>query len=394
LTTSAFGGEQTAHVLRAWEPLALYRFLFNRQARAGLAPSFARTDAGPFKGLVRALRTRVLIPDAQMTWLPSALLMALRRLRRQRANLIYSTYPPASAHLLGLLLKRLTGLPWVADFRDSWVSDPLDPALEESPGRRAVEQRLEKIVVCRTDALVAATEIIAGYLGHDYPEAARRIRVITNGFEPDGASGQTLPAPSVEGPLRLLHTGSFSLSHARRTPRPLLAALQELLAQDPGWAGKLHVALVGPLTQAEKEAAAPLVRAGMVRLEEPQAREAVLARQRQAHVLLLIDHVRSCPSSNVPGKFYEYLAAQRPILSLGGPGMVERLLGRLRAGLHVPGNDVQAIRRALEELHARFLRQELRWEVDEGELRRFHRRYLARQLALCFDELVEGRLAR
>jgi glycosyltransferase involved in cell wall biosynthesis len=398
LTTAAFGRaapaerEWEAQALRAWEPLALYRWLFNKQVRAGQAASFVRTDPGSLRGLRASLRRHVLVPDGQLiTWLPTALLRGLRALRSQPADILYSTYPPASAHLLGLLLKRLTHLPWVADFRDAWTCDPLDPTLEEMPYRRAFEQRLEEAVVQAADAVLATTAVSAAYLCQGYPRAADRIQVIPNGFEPeefDAVNPAHRPLPGE--PLRLVHTGSFSASHPRRTPQPLFAALDQLRAADPTWADRLRLVLVGHLSPAEQRAAAELVDAGMVELLGPRERHETLACQAAAHALLLVDHVRPRPASNAPGKLFEYLAARRPILALCGTGAVEHLVRQLRAGYCAPADDPQAISRALADLYERFRAGSLECQVAEEALRPFHRRHLARKLARCFDRLLDS----
>ena len=395
LTTAAFGRNAPAdsaleaQVLRAWEPLALYRWLFNRQARAGRAASFVRTDPGALRDLRAGLQRYALVPDGQiLTWLPAALLRGLRSLRSQPADILYSTYPPASAHLLGLLLKRLTHLPWVADFRDAWICDPLDPVLEEMPYRRALEQRLEEAVVRAADAVLTTTAVSAEYLRQSYPRAADRVQIIPNGFEPEDFDAfDPTHRPPPGDPLRLVHTGSFSASHPQRTPQPLFAALAQLRAADPAWTDRLRLVLVGHLSPAEQRAAAEGVDAGMVELTGPRQRAEALACQAAAHVLLLVDHARPWPASNAPGKFFEYLAMRRPILALCGPGTVERLVRQLRAGYCAPVDDPQAILHALVDLYERFRSGNLECQVDEASLRPFHRRHLARELARCFDRL-------
>ena len=381
LTTSAFGGASEEGILRAWEPLATYRWLFNREARAG-APSTARTRPG----LLRRIGRRCLVPDVQITWLPSALWQALRTLGDGKCDLIYTSFPPASAHLLGLLLKEYTDLPWVADFRDSWICDPLDPELVANPRRSAFEARLEEAVIRAADAVVVATTAVAAHLRRTYPEAAPRIEVVTNGFEPADFTRTAPPPPG--GALRIAHTGSFSLSHPQRTPRPLFAALEALLAADADWSRRLHLELVGALSPEEERAAQALVAAGVVHLAGSQERSAALACQQRAHVLLLVDHPRPWPATNVPGKLYEYMAAERPVLALAGTGMVERLVRELDLGIFVPADDPAAIGAALELLHDRFQRGALAARVEPRVLRRYHRRELTRELARIFDGLV------
>jgi glycosyltransferase involved in cell wall biosynthesis len=383
LTTSAFGGIRERQVTRAWEPLSTYRWLFNPGARGPDDDSRVRTGSGRVGGLVR----RLLVPDGQVTWLPAALYRGLITLQRWPADLIYSTYPPASAHLLGWALKRCTGLPWVVDFRDAWTYDPLDPALRDSPRRLAAERRMERGVVGAADRIVAATEISAEYLRRSYPEAADRVLVIPNGFDPEDLGGLSREAPAMEDPMRLVHTGSFAASHPQRTPLPLFEALKALAAADPRWGRRLRLVLVGHLTPAEAKAAAPLERMGMVEVKGGLERHEALACQAGAHVLLLVDHARQGLASNVPGKFYEYLAWGRPIMALCGPGMVEQLMGQLKAGYQAPPDDPAAIARCLEEIYRGFRNRTLTG-VEPSRVRPYHRRALAGDLAECFDGVL------
>jgi glycosyltransferase involved in cell wall biosynthesis len=394
LTTSAFGSpapdvdDPALEVVRAWEPVGLYRRLRRPGQGSGLfPPSYERTDPGRLRGLLGLARRFLLIPDGQVTWVPAALVQAARLLRRTPVELLYSSHPPASGHLLALLLKWATGLPWVADFRDGWTSDPLDPGLEHGGWRLALEQALERAVVRRADAVVAATEISAAHLRQLCGPETDKVKVIPNGFDPE-ALGPPAPLPPLSPPLRLVHTGAFRYSHPRRTPFPLLAALDLLLAEDPAWAGRLQVVLVGQLTPEEEAATAGLVQAGLVELVGPQPREEALRLQAAAHLLLLVDHVRPWPASNVPGKLYEYLAAGRPVLALCGPGMVQRLLSELDAGRCVAGDDPVAIAAALRDLYRAFVEGRMPSPARPEQLLRFHRSRLAGELAACFDQVL------
>lgn len=394
LTTSAFGGdvvdEPAAQVMRAWEPLGPYR-RWRRGGAVAPVPSYERTDPGSWRRPLAWARRHVLIPDGQITWVPAALAQALVALRRQPAQLIYSTYPPASDHLLALLLQRATRLPWVADFRDSWTADPLDPELEADTWRRRREERLERRVVQCADAVITATETSARYLRRHCGPAGDRVRVIPNGFDP-GLAGP-YGAPPVGPPLRLVHTGSFAASHPRRSPGPLFAAMRRLLDLDRTWAQRLRLVLVGALRADEATAAAPLVATGMVEAVGPQPRSVAMELQRTAHVLLLVDHLRPWPASNVPGKLYEYLAAGRPVLALCGPGETQQLLERLGGGRWVTGDDVGAIAAALVEWYGAMEAGRLPPPVAPEALEPFWRPRQAAALAACFDQVraVAGR---
>ena len=417
LTTAAFGGRGDARHLRAWEPLAAYRWLFNRQARERPESSTqVRTAAGTRRQGARDLvNRRLLVPDGQITWAPAAIIKGLRLLRREPVDLIYSTSPPASGHLIALLLAQLTGLPWVADFRDSWVYDPLDPALSHDSSRFELEGWLESAVVNGADATIAATAISADMLRQQHPAARACISVITNGFDPQDLDAVEGPLPESllfdtetpielaaqhvevpergdgdERPMRVVHTGSFAHSHPSRSPAGLFAALRLLIAEDEGWMRKLQVILVGRLTSHELSSAADLIEAGIVQIAGEVDAASARRFQRGADLLLVVDHDRPWPASNVPGKFYDYLGVGHPIIALCGAGALSDLMEELGAGVWVRPDAAAGIARVLGKFHARFASGTL-GEDQRGDLSRFHRRELSGELAVRFDRALKRR---
>ena len=382
LTTSAFGG--CGDALRAWEPISFYRWLFNRKVRSGILDSENRIP----RGLLSRFLRRFLVPDAQVFWIPMAFILGLLHIKKQRCDLIYSSFPPASGHLIACFLHVCTGLPWVADFRDSWIFDPLDSQLKKFKWRLDLEQFLEKKIIKNATVVITATEESAQALRCAYPSFSGKINVIHNGYDSDIAPSRFVKLES--GALILVHTGSFSYSHSERTPTHLFKALHRLVEEDPIWSERICVVLAGAMTEEEKFAAIELIQAGMVRLEGVVDSTEVRNLQERADVLLVVDHVRPWLSTNIPGKFFEYLAMRKPILSIGGDGAVKNLLCRLNAGRHVNGQDTAAIVGALKEFYFAGRRGILTCKTNTSEIAQFHRGRETQQLADYFDKAIKG----
>lgn len=389
LTTSTYGGDAEGDVYRAWELLGLYRSVFNPAQRMldSTVRPFARTQANGIGGIVAHLKRHILIPDGQIGWLPHAAHVALRMIRRHRIRLIFSTAPPYSAHVLGMALQAMSGLPWVADFRDTWTFDPLDAEALERRFRRRVETRLEARVVCKAQRIIGVSDVACGDFKKRFPDRADRVRCISNGFDPgeqEAAQGEVRPAGDA---LRLIYTGSFSRSHALRTPDCFFRALEAL--SSTGLAGRLHVVLAGVLDDREAAMAAPLVEKGILHLAGALPRREALAWQQRADALLLVDHPRRGLASNVPGKCYEYLAAGKPILALVPQGATRDLIESLHAGFCAPPDDAAAIAQGLTRLIEAHETAHLGdWHVPPEKLRRFHRAETTRALARCFGEVL------
>ena len=125
------------------------------------------------------VRRRLMFPDNQAGWLPFALVRAIRVSRREPAELIFSTSPPVTAHIVGGLVARLTKTPWVAEFRDPWLGNALElphPWIE-----RRLRTRVERWVIRATDRVICVTPALTSLYRRRYPDAI--IETITNGYE-------------------------------------------------------------------------------------------------------------------------------------------------------------------------------------------------------------------
>ena len=324
------------------------------------------------------------LPDRWVSWLLGAVPAGLATIRRRRPALIWSTYPIASAHLVGLLLHRLTGLPWVADLRDPMV-DAVHPS-----GRlkRAVALWIERQTLQHCTRAVCTTPGAARSYRARYPALPpERLCVIENGYDEENfAAAGTLDIPrKAGGPLVLLHSGI--VYQLERDPGCLFEALGILRADGRIGPDTLRLVLRAPVTDdwlrglAERHGIAD-----MVAIEPALPYRAALREMLAADALLVLQ-AANC-NDQVPAKLYEYLRAGRPILALtdaaGDTAATMRGAGIDTIG---PLDSTAGIIEALLRFLA--LAAEGRAPVAAPEIvRRHERRAHAERLARLFDEIA------
>ena len=281
---------------------------------------------------------RVLLPDENVTWNLTAIPAAIRIVRSEGIDVVVTTSPPSSVHLVGAAAKRATGVRWVADLRDSLLANPHRRA--ERLAVRAKERG--EHVVARTvaryaDAVVAASEAIAAEAGGLEPRGP--VRTIANGCDFDDFAGiDYRPAER----FRITHAGSF---FGKRSPRPFLEALASTDLD-------VVARFVGDFRTSDREWAEELGLGDRLELHSyvPRRRSLELQRDSEA-LLLLIPDAAGRGRGVLSGKVFEYLAAERPILAVVPPdGAAAKLIEETHAGVVAPPEDVDAIREALTGL--------------------------------------------
>jgi glycosyltransferase involved in cell wall biosynthesis len=290
---------------------------------------------------------RALVPDKAAPWAVTAVPAAVRLVRRRRIDVIMTTSPPPSVHLIGEAAAAATRTPWVADLRDSWLDHPHKDYAGRGPrAKRALERRMARSVARRASAIVAVTEPIAAEMRALDPGVAAKTHVIGHGVDLDDFAGIAHePAPR----FTMVHTGAF---FGQRSPRAFLTGLRDLLERRPDLRGRVTVRFVGDLRATDREWARGL------RIDDAWEetgfvpfRDSVAAQRCADALLLLIPHNDGRGDTVVSGKVYEYLAARRPVLAAVPPqGAAAVLVRSAGAGEVVDSDDAAAQSRALEAL--------------------------------------------
>ncbi|HEX7077903.1 MAG TPA: glycosyltransferase [Candidatus Eisenbacteria bacterium] len=283
-----------------------------RASRPGWISALARTAAW------------IAIPDAYARWRAAAVRAGLARIRAGGVDAIYSTSPPDTGHLVARDLRRATGLPWLADFRDPWIG--LGYRRPPTPWHRARHEALLRSVLREASRVVAATEGTAAWLAVHAGDPAPRATVIENGFEAEEWRGVK---PRRFDLFTVLHAGRLS---EERTLEPFLRGLVLFLARHPDRRVGMQCLLYGPRDAAQERAIARSGLGDVVRFEGQASHVDALAMEAGADLLLLVKSASPRYRDLVPGKLYEYIGAARPVLAVAPEGPAADLVRRLRMG--------------------------------------------------------------
>ncbi|MGH8283220.1 MAG: glycosyltransferase [Gammaproteobacteria bacterium] len=323
-------------------------------------------------------------PDRWISWWPAAVYRGLRLIRRYRVSVIWSTYPIMTAHCIAYTLSRLTGLPWIADFRDP----VLNSVATQSRLTVSTQLRWEHRVLSRAACSVFTTPgAMRSYSGR-YPEAYRkgRMAVITNGYDEEIFSVLPVYRPYQQGqPLHLLHSGL--LYPVGRNPIPFFKALANLRGSGYLTANDIKVTLRASGSEGQYEA--ELERLGLndlVSLAPPLPYREAMAEQANVDALLLFQGEQY--DSQIPAKLYEYLRIGRPIFALVGErGDTAAVLRNTGGAIIVPLGEISVIGRRLMEF-IRTLRDGRCPKADEAVVQKYSRRQGALSLAKLFNLAV------
>lgn len=340
----------------------------------------------PYPRSILARPLRAIDPFA--AWLLQAAAASVKAVREHRPDAILTTGPPHVTHAVGLYLKRRFGIPWIADFRDPWmtVGDEATPTCGNPGGphsiRRRILNRLESSAIANADVVATTAPGATELLRTAFPDQESKIITLTNGYDPEAFASLRQPQ-RVGGPIRLLHAGEL---YAGRDPKPLLDAVVAL----KGGPHEAGLRLLGRADGENATLADEVDRRGLAGLVDYLGQvsyERSLAEMAGADILLVIDS----PGRRVgiPAKLYEYLGTGRPILALAEPdGDVAWALAQADSPFRIaPPRDAVAIGHAIVELAGAAVpdREPGR---DEPRAAHFTRSVIAGRLAKVLDDCL------
>lgn len=365
--------------------------LLRRAARPILGRRLGEGLAWRGRRLIERFVLHALVPDASALWALGSLPRLRRLVRTRRFDAIYSTYSPASNHLLAWRLARATGVPWLADFRDVWTQDFRYPFRTGPVWRRAVDRALERRMIGAAAAVVAVTEPQTRLLSQLADDRLDRFVTIPSGVDTadfdhalDDAPGDTPQRDA--GVFRLAYVGRF----CKGTITPaFFDGLQAFLAGLGAEKSRFELRLVGTVSSDLREG---LERCGVTCSETGYVAHAAAIREMCTADALLLG-IADGPNAEtiMTGKVFEYLAAARPILAMGPADCVAmKLVDGCRAGV-VTSTRSGDIAAALRTLWTAWADGEPLPGCPPEALAPHTRRNQAARLAAVLDAVAAGR---
>jgi glycosyltransferase involved in cell wall biosynthesis len=365
---------------RIWEPYDAYKKFLGQKKETKISAGFlSETKKNKFLECISVwIRGNLFIPDARKFWIAPSVRKIRDYLSGNQVDVVISTGPPHSTHLIARKISREFSLPWLADFRDPWTNIDFYKDLKLTGWADRKHRRLERSVLKDADAVT----VISNTMSDDFNRLCpRSYDVITNGFDPADVQSETNVIPDEK--FSIAHIGTLGPA---RNPEILWKALQELVGAHPDLASYLEIKLVGKVDVSVINSIEAYSLGKFVRRIAYMPHDEVVVCQRQSRVLLLIINNTPNAAMILTGKFFEYMAAGRPILCIGPEkGDAATILAETNSGLLAGFDDVR-----LMKSHILTLFDEYRKGVSfvtSPDVERYSRKELTGQLAKILDRL-------
>jgi len=320
------------------------------------------------------VRGNLFIPDARVLWVKPSVSYLEKYIRENNIDTIVTSGPPHSLHLIGLELKEKLNVKWFADFRDPWTTIGYHKALRLSNYAAKKHKKLESKVLNTADTIIVTSKTTKV----EFEAITNKpISVITNGYDIENVEKQTLDTK-----FTLAHIGSFL---SDRNPPFLWECLVELLNEIPDFKTHLEIKLIGAVSQEVLDAISQFNLTEYLNLLGYVSHHEAIAHQKKSQVLLLIEINSEDTKSIIPGKLFEYMVSNRPIIAIGPQGSdFADIIKETNTGVFFDYSEKAKLKSVILDFYNQFLEGKL--QSNGVGLQQYSRKNLTKQLA----QLING----
>ncbi|MBI5804494.1 glycosyltransferase family 4 protein [candidate division TA06 bacterium] len=337
------------------------------------------TGSAIHKNSLASRINRWLLPDNKTGWIPFALQAGMKAARQFPIDAIYSTAPPYSSHLAGVLLKKFLDRPLVADFRDAWTSYtwtkyPAGPL-------RKLDHKMEELVLKNADLVTAVNSRILDDLCGLHPRIdGSKFHLVSHGYDPEDFAGASSPDPDH---FTIAYTGTFINN---RSPRTLFEAVKLLRKQNFSGLNKLRIVFAGSHRESDLALVKEFELNSIVRFTGYLTHRQSIKILTEANLLWLTMGPEE--TANVtPGKLFEYLGSQKPIAaSIPSNGAAAKIVIGAGAGSVVAPDDTSGLAGIIRQQMSAWENKKTASPIDPERLKFFDRRLITQQ----FSDLLNG----
>lgn len=357
-------------------------FIFKKKSEESESPKNPKDLKEGFREIPLSwkgkFRAWLFVPDDRIGWISEGTREGLGFYAKEKFDCMISTSAPYSAHLIALRVKKRTGIPWIADFRDLWSTNTF--LYFPTRFHKGLNNFLENLVVKNADYVLTCTplfkeDFLLRY--HDLP--AEKFAMITNGFDPEDFP---LPDPEPYPKFTISYVGDF---YGPQSPIYFLLGLRAFLNKKKGTEDQIQVLFVGPFEKRISPIVESLDLGKVVKFLGFLSHEQSVAIMRRSHLLLLILGSKTGGEKIYPAKVFEYLAAQKPILALVPEGITKELLKESGVAFLVNPENEEAVSIALEKTFLAFKANQLPQNIEPLNLKVFNARELTKNLASLME---------
>ena len=352
------------------EPLRFLKLLFksktNKLSKGGI-PDLKKQ--GLFERFLLYIRGNFFVPDARVFWVKPSVKYLSSYISKHQIDTIITTGPPHSVHLIGMQLKAKYQLQWLADFRDPWTDISYHKNLNLTKNAQQNHLKLEHQVFNTSDQIIV-TSLQTKQL---FSKITRKpISVITNGFD-----DENVPSITLDSKFSLTHIGSLL---NQRNPILLWNVLSELVQEIPKFKANFQLVLVGNVSADVRTSIDSTGLTSFLKTVGSVTHNEAVMYQRKTQVLLLLEANTTEASYIIPGKLFEYINSNRPIVALGPKHSdIPSILKDTHTGRYFDYDNKTALKTHILELFEGYKTNSL--SVSSKDIERFSRKNCTKQLA-------------